>query len=73
MRPRSYKILAYAIEEGLDCGWNIANQQGNSDPKSIKECLHDTIMAEIEEWFEFDETEVPHKDGNSVDYEEEKV
>lgn len=74
MRPKSYNILSYAIEVGLDCGWSMAHKQADNPGEDlIKDCIHDAIMSEISEWFDFDEAEVARTDREFVEEEETEV
>ncbi len=59
MKPRSYSILARALEEGIDCGWNRAHKHvDNPSEETIKETIFDGIMEAITEVFDFQESDV---------------
>jgi hypothetical protein len=59
MKPDTYKILSRAVEEGAAYAWNcrIFKYQDNPSDESAINAIHDAIMMEICEVFNFDENE----------------
>ena len=56
MRPDSYKLLEMCVENGINLGYRRAFKH-NDDPSEqvIKDYIQTAIMAEISEWFAFDD------------------
>ncbi len=56
MRPDAYKLLEMCVENGVNLGYNRAFKH-NDDPSEevIKDYIQTAIMAEISEWFTFDD------------------
>lgn len=55
MKPKEYKILELAIEEGVNYGYNRAYKY-NDNPLEfeIKNEIHDAVLTSICEWFDFE-------------------
>jgi len=58
MKPKTYKLIEMAVEEGVRRGWYRAHKH-NSNPTEnlIKEAIEDAVMSAINEYFQFDESE----------------
>ena len=58
MRPKFYALLQACIEDGLDRGYSRAHKHtDNPTPLALKESQFDAIMLELNEWFDFEDTE----------------
>ena len=56
IRPKAYNLLDRCIEDGIRCGFERAHKHTNTpDPDWIRQQIHQSIMNEISEWFDFDE------------------
>lgn len=54
MKPRFLLILEQALESGIAIGYARAYKH-NDDPsgEAIKRSIHDCVMVELAEWFDF--------------------
>lgn len=58
MRPKYYSILDSAVETGIESGWNSSHKHVDKpSAHSIKSAIHDHIMSQLTEYFDF-ETEI---------------
>lgn len=58
MKPKMYKILNTAIEEGVRDGWRRAYKHNdNPHEDAVKEFIEDAVMSSIHDYFVFDEDE----------------
>jgi hypothetical protein len=58
LRPRTYRVLEQAIEEGIALGWNRAHKyEENPHEETIKDVIRANVMITIGEWFMFDDEE----------------
>lgn len=56
MKPKFRVILEQAIEEGVRRGWHQAHKHvENPLPSAIMECIDESVMSAIYEYFTFDE------------------
>jgi hypothetical protein len=56
MKPKFYELLDKCIEDGINSGWQRAHKHTETpDPIWIKEQMHQAIMFEISEWFDFEQ------------------
>lgn len=56
MKPKTYNLLDRCIEDGIDYGYTRAHKHNDTpDPIWIKEQIHQAVMNEISEWFDFEE------------------
>jgi hypothetical protein len=54
MVPKSYNLLDRCVEEGIQYGWARAHKHTDvPDEIWIREQIHQAVMNEICEWFEF--------------------
>lgn len=58
MRPRTYRVLELAVEDGVRLGWNRAHKHVD-EPKEtdIIVAVQEAVMGSICEWFVFDDEE----------------
>lgn len=55
MRPKTYKLINMAVEEGVKQGWYRVHKHNETPSEnSIKEAIEDAVMSAINEYFEFD-------------------
>jgi hypothetical protein len=58
LRPKTYRVLELAIEEGISLGWNRAHKhEENPHEETIKDVIRANVMLTIGEWFTFDDEE----------------
>lgn len=58
MKARTRLVLSDCIERGAARGWRMAHKHvENPTEEAILERIEDAIMAEIYEWFSFEEDE----------------
>lgn len=58
MKARTRLVLEECIERGAARGWRLAHKHVESPTEeAILEKIEDSIMAEIYEWFSFDDDE----------------
>lgn len=56
MRANEYLVLSECVEEGIAYGWMRAHKHADSPTEeSIKDAIHNSVMASISEYFLFDE------------------
>lgn len=56
MKPKTYRVLSEAVENGIKYGWHRAHKYDEEpDSVDIHAALHNAIMNEISEYFEFDD------------------
>lgn len=54
MVPKTYDLLDRCIEDGIQLGWQRAHKHTDTpDPIWIREQIHQAVMFEIYQWFEF--------------------
>ena len=54
MVPKTYALLDRCVEEGIQYGWNRAHKHTDTpDEIWIREQIHQAIMNEISDWFDF--------------------
>jgi hypothetical protein len=54
MKPKIYRVLSEAVENGIKYGWHRAHEHNDEpDQIEIKGALHNAIMFEISEYFHF--------------------
>jgi len=59
MKPKTYRVLSEAVENGIKYGWHRAHKHdGDPDQIDIQGAIHNAIMQEISEYFDF-EDDVP--------------
>ncbi len=57
MTPKDYRLLVRCVEEGVQYGYNRAHKHTDSPSEDLlKTNIEDAVLAEIGEWFDFDET-----------------
>jgi len=57
-RVKSYEVLARAVEEGIQMGWNRAHKHTNTpDTDHVMESVYNEIMNSVCEVFNFDNAE----------------
>jgi hypothetical protein len=62
MKPRTYKVLTDAIEDGIQYGWNRAHKHTDQpDRETIFVEMRNAIMLSIDENFSF-EDDIPRLD-----------
>lgn len=55
MRPKVYQLLEMCVEYGVERGYNRAHKHNdNPSEAAIKESIHNCVMGEICDWFDFD-------------------
>jgi len=58
LRPKTYRVLELAVEEGVALGWNRAHKyEENPHEETIKDVIRANVMNTICEWFTFDDEE----------------
>ena len=58
LRVNVYAVLARAVEEGIEYGWNRARKHvENPTPEQIKSAIYEAVMTGICEYFDFDTSE----------------
>lgn len=58
MKPRTIVVLNDCIERGAARGWRLAHKHVESPTEeAILERIQEAVMAEIYEWFSFDDDE----------------
>lgn len=58
MRVRVYQVLDRAVEDGVNAGWRRAHKHAErAGEDAIKEAIHAAVLAEICDWFAFDDEE----------------
>lgn len=58
LRPKTYRVLELAVEDGITLGWNRAHKhEENPSEETIKENIRENVMLVISEWFYFDDEE----------------
>jgi hypothetical protein len=63
MKPREYNLIARCVEEGIMLGWNRAHKHDeNPDPQHIRDSIELSVISEICEWFDFEDS---YKDENT--------
>lgn len=56
MRPKTFRILELAVEDGVQHGWQRAHKHTDSpDEKDIVEAIQKAVLSGICEWFTFDD------------------
>ena len=59
MKPKFDALLEKCIEDGINSGWTRAHKHTETpDPVWIREQIHQAIMFELYEWFEFENKEI---------------
>jgi len=59
MKPKFYELLDKCIEDGINSGWQRAHKHIETpDAVWIKEQMHQAIMFEISEWFDFEQKDI---------------
>jgi hypothetical protein len=58
MKAKNYKIIANAVERGVNAGWDLAvtNGLGMISANKIKQLIHDCIMTQIAQDYDFSES-----------------
>lgn len=58
MRPKTYALLEQCVEDGINRWAHRCEKLDITEPNSeiSKDLLHDAIMEEIDQWFDFDTT-----------------
>lgn len=65
IRPRSYEILARAVEDGVRNGWRRAHKHTDSPWASyVQDCVESAVMDAICEVFSFDDPKDPPPAGD---------
>lgn len=58
LRPKTYRVLEQAVEEGILLGWNRAHKhEDQPHEETIKDVIRANVMLTISEWFHFDDEE----------------
>lgn len=58
MRPRTYRILELAVEDGVKYGWHRAHKHSeNPSELDIASEIQNAVLNAISEWFVFDDEE----------------
>lgn len=58
MKPDAYKLLDMCVENGVNLGYRRAYKHNdNPSEEAIKDHIQNAVMAEIAEWFQFDDPE----------------
>lgn len=58
MRPKTYQVLALAVEEGVKLGWQRAHKHvDNPDEHAVTQEIESAVLGSICEWFTFDDEE----------------
>lgn len=56
MRPRTYRILELAVEDGAKHGWQRAHKHiDNPTEQAIIEAIQASVLSSICEWFVIDD------------------
>ena len=56
MKPKIYKLINMAVEEGVRQGWYRAHKHvENPCEQAIKDSIESAVMSEIHEYFSFDD------------------
>jgi len=56
MKPKSWKILEMAIDQGVEYGWARAHKHNaNPSAEEIKAAIKNALDTEMFEWFDFPE------------------
>lgn len=59
MKPRLFKLLEIAIDEGIEYGWRRAHKHTESPSEdSIKAEISNAIFSELHEYFIFSDDEL---------------
>jgi hypothetical protein len=54
MTPKFHLVLEQCIEVGITRGYNRAYKHNeNPTPEHVQDCIHQCIMGELYEWFDF--------------------
>ena len=54
MRAKDYDVAQMCVEAGVKLGWNRAHKHVESpSPEVIQDAIHDAIISELCEWFDF--------------------
>jgi len=55
-RVKTYEVIARAVEEGIQMGWNRAHKHTNTpDSDHVMESIYNEVMNSVCEMFDFDE------------------
>lgn len=58
MRPRTYRVLELAVEDGVKYGYQRAHKHvDNPSEQAIIEEIQASVLSSISEWFLFDDDE----------------
>lgn len=58
LRPKTYPILAEAVENGVKYGYHRAHKHNdNPDREEITDAIISAVLNEIFEWFDIDDLE----------------
>ena len=58
LRPKTYRVLEQAVEEGILLGWNRAHKHDDHPHEdNVKNVILANVMSTISEWFYFDDEE----------------
>ena len=54
VRIIAYNVMAQAVENGVEYGWNRAHKHTDTpDDVTIKQAIIDAVMNDVCEWFDF--------------------
>lgn len=57
MRPNSYKLVEFCVENGALMGWARAHKHTDTpNGNQVQAAMVEAIMLEISEWFDFEES-----------------
>ena len=58
MRANEYMVMVMCVDKGVQMGWARAHKHDkNPDPNHVQDCINDAVLAEINEWFIFNDGE----------------
>lgn len=58
MKPKTLPLLERCIEDGVDLGWLRAHKHDdNPTDRAIKDKIVESVLAQIHDWFDFEELE----------------
>jgi hypothetical protein len=58
MRANEYMVMVMCVDKGVQMGWERAHKhEKNPDPNHVQDCINDAVLAEINEWFIFNDGE----------------
>jgi hypothetical protein len=58
MRANEYMVMVMCVDKGVQMGWERAHKHNSTpDPDHVQDCINDAVLAEINEWFIFNDGE----------------